>query len=263
MAPTQFAPVGRQSGRESLGRAEGAGPHQLRQHVNVGDGERLVSVAGGAALGLYGLSRGSLGGLALAALGGALAYRGLSGHCNLYHALGFSTAGRRGPATSVPAGHGFKVERAITINRPPEAIYRFWRDFANLGRFMRHLESVRTTGGNRSHWVARGPLGYRVEWDAEIHNERPNELIAWRSLEGSEVDTAGSVHFKPAPAGRGTDVLVSLKYDPPAGKAGARLAELFGEAPAQTIWEDLRQLKQFLETVEIATTRGQPQVSCR
>jgi uncharacterized membrane protein len=229
--------------------------------VNVGDWERRLSAIGGSLLGLYGLSRRSLGGLALAATGGALVWRGISGHCDVYHALGINTAERHGPATSVPAGHGVKIEESVTINKPAAELFRFWRDFENLGRFMEHLECVRVEG-DRSHWIACGPLGTRFEWDAEIITERPNELIGWRSLPGSEIDAAGSVHFRELPGDRGTEVRVVLKYDPPAGKAGAAIARLFGQSPQSQIREDLRRLKQFMETGEIPTIAGQPQGTC-
>jgi uncharacterized membrane protein len=226
--------------------------------TNVGEIERWVSLLGGGALTFYGLSRGSLGGLALAAVGGSFVYRGATGHCPGYAALGINTAQPRGARTSIPAGQGVKVEQSITINATPEQLYRYWRDFDKLSCLMQHLESVRTTGGNRSHWVAKGPMGTRFEWDAEIITEKPNELIGWRSLPGSEVDTAGSVHFRRAPGNRGTEVRVVLKYDPPTGKAGAAVARLFGSAPEQEIREDLRKFKQLIEAGEIATTCGQP-----
>jgi len=216
-------------------------------------------MVGGGILTVFGLSRRSLGGLALAAAGGSLLYRGLSGHCSLYQALDINTAEQPGPATSVRAGHGFKVEQSMTINRPAADLYRFWRNFENLPRFMTHLQSVTVQGGNRSHWVARGPMGMPVEWDAEIHNERDNELIAWRSLEGSQVDTAGSVHFRQLPGSRGTEVRIVLKYDPPGGKVGAALAGLFGASGECLVREDLRRFKQLLEAGEIPTTEGQPQ----
>ncbi len=158
----------------------------------------------------------------------------------------------------IPPGRGIKVEEAITINLKPQEIYQFWRNFENLPRFMYNLDSVRTLDANRSHWVARGPLGVRFEWDAEVMTDYPNEVIGWQSLEGSSVDTAGSVHFSPAPGGSGTEVHVSLQYVPPAGKVGAALAELIGQAPEHEIREDLRRLKRMLETGEIPTTQGQP-----
>jgi uncharacterized membrane protein len=178
----------------------------------------------------------------------------------MYEAAGINTAGTaasKNPIVSVPAGHGIKVEQSIIINRSPEELYQFWRRFENLARFMNHLESVTTTGGNRSHWVAKAPAGSKIEWDAEIYNEKENELIAWRSLEGSQVDNAGSVHFTPAAGGGGTEVRVVLKYDPPGGAIGAAVAKLFGEEPSQQIEEDLRRLKQLMEIGAVSKTEGQ------
>jgi uncharacterized membrane protein len=121
---------------------------------------------------------------------------------------------------------------------------------------MDHLESVNSVGFNRWHWVAKGPAGVRLEWDAEIYNEKPNELIAWRSLDGNFIN-AGSVHFEPAPGERGTMVKVVMNYNAPGGKVSALLAKLFGQEPGQVIEEDLRRLKQILETGEVATIEGQ------
>jgi uncharacterized membrane protein len=240
-----------------------ARPQESRpSRTNVGDLERWASLVGGGALALYGLTRGSLAGLGLAAVGGGLVYRGATGHCPVYHALGVSTAERHGPQVSVPAGRGFKAEKSVTINRPAEELYRFWRNFENLPRIMSYLQEVRVTGPNRSHWVAKGPLGTSPEWDAEVITERPNELIGWRSLPGSEVDTAGSVHFTPAPGGRGTEVRVSLKYDPPGGKLGAAFAKLFRRSPAAEVQEDLRRFKEMMEAGEVPTTQGQPVGRC-
>lgn len=222
---------------------------------NVGEAERWACLIGGGTLGALGLARGGLSGILAALGGGVLLYRGLSGYCPLYEALGIhSVSTRRAPATSVPAGQGAKVVKSITINRSPEELYRCWRNFENLPRFMTHLECVKTLGDNRSHWVAKGPLGMHAEWDAEIISERPNELIGWRSLPGSEVDTAGSVHFRKAPGGRGTEVVVELKYNPPAGRLGATLAKMFGESPEGQIAEDLRRFKQLVEAGEVATS---------
>jgi len=146
----------------------------------------------------------------------------------------------------------------MTILRPPEELYRFWRNFENLPRFMRYLESVQSQGGNRSHWVACGPLDLRVEWDEEITEDRTNAMIAWRSLPGSTVDTEGSVRFQRAPTDRGTEVIVTMRYDPPAGMAGHLIARLFGRSADQEIREDVRRFKRLMETGEIPTTKGQP-----
>jgi uncharacterized membrane protein len=150
------------------------------------------------------------------------------------------------------------VAKAVTINSPPETIYRFWRNLENFPRFMRHLEQVTTTGERTSHWVATAPAGTRVEWDAEIVEDEANSRIAWRTLPGSTVEHEGVISFEPASAGRGTIVRVSMRYVPPAGKLGVHVAKLFGEEPNIQVDGDLRRMKQLIETGEIATTDGQP-----
>jgi uncharacterized membrane protein len=221
--------------------------------------ERWLSVIAGSALAAYGLKRRSIAGLAVAAVGGALVHRGATGHCMVYESLGVSTAGEhQGQQVSVPYGKGIRVEKAMTINASPERLYAFWRNFENLPRFMKNLESVNVVDSKRSHWVADGPMGIKAEWEAEIINEVPNELIGWRSVEGSRVDNAGSVHFTPAPGGRGTEVKIVLRYDPPGGVFGAAVAKIFGEDPDHQVQEDLRRFKQLIETGEIATIDGQP-----
>jgi uncharacterized membrane protein len=143
------------------------------------------------------------------------------------------------------------VRESIRLEVTLEAVYRFWRRLENLPQFMTHLERVTETGEGKSHWVASGPAGLAVEWDAEIINEVENQVIAWRSLPGSDVVTAGSVNFDAVRGGRSTQVSVHLQYAPPAGKAGALVASLFGREPSQTIREDLRHFKQLLEAGEI------------
>lgn len=151
-----------------------------------------------------------------------------------------------------------RLEKSITINFSPEECYRFWHDFSSFPRFMKHLESVEITGDNRMHWKAKGPAGSTVEWDAELVADEPGRHIAWRSLEGSQVDNEGVVRFEPAPGGRGTIVRVLMSYRPPGGIAGALVAKMFGEEPSQQIDEDLRRFKWLIETGEIPTTIGQP-----
>jgi uncharacterized membrane protein len=152
------------------------------------------------------------------------------------------------------------VNKSIIVNAAPEEVYQFWRDFENLPRFMRYLQSVTATGGNRSHWVAKAPGG-SVEWDAELTEDRPNQLIAWRSLEGSEVETSGTVRFEQATGGRGTVVHVELNYNPPGGAVGALFAKLFGEDPDGQMQVDLRRFKQVIEVGEVvlsdATVEGE------
>ncbi|MDP9367929.1 MAG: SRPBCC family protein [Chloroflexota bacterium] len=165
-------------------------------------------------------------------------------------------SGRGAAEETAPQDDTRGVEKAITVNRPPEEVYALWRDFENLPRFMLHLESVEVMGDGRSHWKAKAPAGRTVEWDAEIVDDRPNELIAWRSLEGSGVQNSGSVRFNPAPGGRGTEVRVKLQYDPPAGAVGVTVAKLFGEEPNQQLREDVFRFKQVLETGEVVRSEG-------
>ena len=229
-----------------------------RQEINVANPERWLSVVAGSALAAYGLRRRSIGGFVLAGLGGALLWRGATGRCPVDQTLGFSTAGdRQGDQVSIPYGRGIRVEKSITINATPQQLYGFWRNFENLPRFMGHLEQVKAIDTRRSHWVTKGPAGMKAEWDAEVINDIPNELIGWRSVEGSRVDNAGSVHFTPRTGGRGTEVKVVLRYDPPGGKLGAAFAKLFGETPDHQVQEELRRLKQIVETGEVPTTEGQ------
>lgn len=149
------------------------------------------------------------------------------------------------------------VEKCITVNRTADECYRFWRDFENFPRFMTHLESVTAGEGNRSHWVAKGPAGTRIEWDAEVTADQEGELLAWSSIGGADVENAGTVRFESAPGERGTIIWADLDYRPPGGKAGAMFAKLFGKEPSQQIDEALRRFKWLIETGEIPTNVGQ------
>jgi uncharacterized membrane protein len=233
-----------------------ANPVQVK---NLGLVERWASVLGGAALVSYGVKKRSQGGTLLAMLGGDLIYRGTTGYSALYRALGIAPLEKSlGRSVSVPYQQGIRVDKFITIDKPREVVFAFWRNLENLPRFMRHVHSLTSLDHKRSHWILQGPAGRIVEWDAEIIHEQPNEWIGWRSIAGSDVDSAGSVHFKTAPGGRGTQVFLELQYIPPGGLFGAALARLMGENPADQIQEDLRRLKQLMETGEISTTVGQP-----
>jgi uncharacterized membrane protein len=234
-----------------------------RSAMNVSDLERLLSALAGGGLIAAGALRGSFSGVGLMLIGGSLVYRGVSGHCMLYQALGIDTAGYDNPAVGVRAQHGFRYEQSLVVQKSPEDLFRYWRRFENLPQVMHHLTSVSQDDERRSHWVAEGPLGKKVEWDAEIINERPNELIAWRSLPGSEMDCAGSVHFEELPANRGTVVRVSLKYDPPGGQVGASLASLLGAGLEQRVDDDLERFKQMMEAGEVATVENQPRGACQ
>lgn len=179
---------------------------------------------------------------AMAAVAGVMLLDYLAGQRLRGRADGRARAGRR---------RAIHVRKAITVSREREELYRFWRDFSNLPRFMTHLESVEVLDDRASRWRARAPAGTTVEWDAEIVEEREDELIAWRSLQHADVSNRGSVRFVPAPGGRGTEVHVELEYEPPGGKLGAIVAKLFGEEPGQQVETDLRRFKQVMEVGEV------------
>ncbi|MDL2344120.1 SRPBCC family protein [Deinococcus sp. MIMF12] len=211
--------------------------------------ERVLFGAIGA--GLIALSlrqRGTVG--VLLAAGGALLVAGAA----MGQGLGEAVTGVRRTQDDQ-----IKVEKAITVGLGADELYTFWRDFENLPRFMDHLESVKVGGGDgqRSHWVAKAPVGTTVEWDAEITADEPGRRIAWRSLEGATVPNEGAVEFRPAPGDRGTEIHVSLTYRPPGGTLGATVARLLGEDPNIQIEHDLRRLKRLLEVGHIPTTEGQ------
>lgn len=165
----------------------------------------------------------------------------------------------RAAGSPAPGDDAVRVAQAVTVNRPPHEVYAFWRDFENLPRFMTHLESVRRTDARRSHWKAKAPAGRTVEWDADIVDEQPDELISWRSLPGADVETSGTVHFAQAPGERGTEVRVELRYSPPGGALGATVAKLFGEEPETQAYDDLRRFKQVIETGEVVRSEGTPE----
>jgi uncharacterized membrane protein len=227
--------------------------------INVGKAERLISGLAAAVVGAVGIRRKRLRPLLLP-LAGNLLSRAVTGRCAVNRALGRNSArrGRVSPVASVPRGEGIKVERSVQVNRPVPEVYHFWRNFENLPRFMDHLESVTVIDETRSHWVAKAPAGARVEWDAVIHNEIENELIAWRSLPGADINNAGSVHFTPAGNGNRTEVRVVLSYEPPAGKLGAAVAKLLGEEPSKQVDDDLRRFKQVMEAGEVPSNSRHP-----
>lgn len=231
--------------------------HQIK---NVGKVERAASFAAGAVLITRGLQKKGWLGTAATLLGIAFVRHGITGFCYTYRALGInSTEEPQGRNVSVPSEKGVRIDDAITVNRPRDEVYRFWRDLSNLAHFMENVESVNVSpGGNRSHWIAKGPGGTQIEWDTEIINESENELIAWRTIDGSGAPNAGSLHFKDASGGRGTEVKLELQYAATGGAVGAFMAKLLGDDPAQHIHNDLKRLKARLETGVIPETDGQP-----
>lgn len=246
-------------GGDASSESEGGFRNPLEHpRANLGAAERLVTAVLGGALtggGLYSLIRnGSMLGAFSAAVGGVLLYRGASGYCPVYNALGVGDADAT--PTSHPLNRDITVEHTITIHKPTGEVYRFWRDLRNLPHVLRHIRQVEVLDERRSRWTANGPADKPVTWEAEITEDRVDQMIAWASRPGSEVENSGSVRFQNATGGRGTVVSVKLHYRPPAGVLGALIARLLGRAPGQQLEEDLRNFKQMLETGEVATNAG-------
>ena len=170
-------------------------------------------------------------------------------------------AARRSTRSGVSSFRGLELTAAVTVAKTPEEVYDFWRGLERLPTFMWHLQSVEWTGEGRTRWTAKAPLGTSVSWDAELTEDVRGEVIAWRSLPGADVDNSGSVRFVPAPAGRGTEVRVHLRYAVPGGRLGATVARLLGEEPHQQVEDDLRRFKQVLETGEVVRSDGTPEGS--
>jgi uncharacterized membrane protein len=225
-----------------------------RRTMAYADLERWGTAMAAASLIAYGVSRRSVPGTLLAAGAIPLVFRGLVGHWPAYA----QTRRRRGRGADTRAAlsgdHGIHVRESVRIEKPLADVYGFWRRFENLPRFMTHLEQVTELGNGRSRWVAKGPAGVTVEWDAEVINEIENKVIGWRSLPGGDIVTAGSVNFAAVRGGQSTQISVHLQYAPPAGRLGALAATVAGREPSQTIREDLRRLKQLLEAGEVPRT---------
>jgi uncharacterized membrane protein len=230
-------------GRETLVMASHPLLHQTLP-PNVARPERVVSALGGLAVAGYGLHRRDASTPFFLLLGGFLVHRGLSGHCRVYDRCGLNT-NRSFGEHGVPGNKGIRVEQSVDVNLPPAQVFSFWRNLENLPIFMPHLKSVERREDGISHWVVEGPAGTVLEWDAEIINERPGEMLAWQSLPGADVQNAGTVRFRRLK--NGTRVTVVLQYQPPGGQIGALVASLCGESPDKQLKADLQRFREWVE----------------
>jgi uncharacterized membrane protein len=235
---------------------------RLQDRRNVADTERIVSVVAGAGLIAFGATRPRpAAAIAAMAAGAGLIARGVTGRSIVYRAAHVDT--RDQDTRRVLSGDGgIHVTQTVLIVRTVHDVYAYWRDLRNLPRFLSHLQEVTPLNGLVSHWVAKGPAGKRVEWDAEIINEVEDKVIGWRSLPGSDIISAGSVNFRER-RGWGTELRVKLQYEPAIGRPAAWLAWLLGADPSHTIHEDLRHLKAMLEAGEVPTAADQPHGGAR
>jgi uncharacterized membrane protein len=223
-------------------------PHSVfatKRPINVGNNERVASAVAGGVLALWGLSRRSLPGLLIAGVGAALGYRAVTGHCDAYAKLGVNTARSR-----TVGNLGVKIDESVIVNVPPGRVYAIWRNFENLPRVFSHVERVEVLDRTHSRWTIRTPGSASVTWDAEVINDKPGELIAWKTTGSTFVEHAGSVNFEPA--GDGTHVSVSLQYDPPGGRFGDAVASLVGQDAGSQIARDLANFKRAVEEGRLA-----------
>jgi uncharacterized membrane protein len=269
---------GQFQGGQYRGNDQGVYRQQRRSAPNVDQTERQIAVAAGGFLLLHAVLTRSRTSLLTGALGAALIWHGQSRHSPLYDALDVNTARqplwdrgdggqpgqawereqrREAPRQELRRGNSIEIERAVTINKPAEELYNYWRKLENLPNFMKHLQTVEQTDETHSHWVARLAGGLPVAWDAEIVEDQPNERIVWRTLPDAQVQQSGVVTFKPATGERGTVVNVDMRYSPPGGIVGETFARLLNGVTAQQVKDDIRRFKSLMETGEIPTIEGQ------
>lgn len=219
---------------------------------NVGSSERIVSTGLGGLLVANGILRGRLPGLLMTAIGGALIYRGVTGSCALYQQLGINTSSMEGERAITK---GVKIEESVTIRRPAQELYDAWTRWEQLPQILPHIEHVKDLGHGRTRWTARGPLGASLSWDAEVINQDPGRMVAWQSIAGGDVDTAGSVHFD-AINDNTTRMTVSMQYQPPGGRLTAVVAEFLGIGLDRRAREDLQRFKRVMESGSQVGTQG-------
>lgn len=235
--------------------------------MDVNNVEQIAAVVGGGALLLYYLRKVSLADALLVGAAGTLIYRGVTNRpFNIKTGIGterftegIQSLTERAKGWAQGWADEFKgkmerfrgysgpiqMEKSIVIAKSPQELYSFWRNFENLPNIMSYLDSV-TARGKRSHWVAKGPAGVPIEWDAEITEDKKNEMISWRALEDADVPNQGTVYFEKAGDGQ-TELRVSMEYTLPGGEIGSALAEFFGQDPSQKIEEDLNNFKEAVE----------------
>ncbi len=230
-----------------LSQPQDAAPPQTPAPGNVRGAERAASLAGGAALLYYGLRRGGVLGAVSALAGGGLLIRGATGHCAAKDALTLSPEERQ-----IALEYGWSSAAAstqrITVRRPRQEVYAFWRNFENLARFMRNVANVEVIDAKRSRWTVKAPLGRQFVWVSHLIEDRPGERIAWETEYDADIRSTGWVEFRDTPDGQGTDVTAMIAYEPPAGRVGHLAARLWREDPDSRVRQDLRRLKFILET---------------
>ena len=231
---------------------------RLGADVNVGKGERIASLLGGAGLAVLGARQKGIGGALLGLAGAALLHRGATGHCYVYQAMEMDTASGA-PERGLAAENdpGVSVNASVTVDRPADEVYALWRDFERAPRYMDRIARVEALDETRSRWTATGPMGRSWTWESEVVEDRAGELIAWESLPGAELPNRGWVQFHPAGAdARQTEVRYFVEFDPPGGVIGDAVARVFHDAPKEMIRGDLRRFRQMVEAEGVPAPAG-------
>lgn len=220
--------------------------------VNVGRTERLVSVIGGGFLAGVAIRRRGVPGALPGVAAASLLHRGITGHCQVYAALGVDTAeptAAEPGAVAEAEADGTRVEASVTVERSPDELYAFWRDFTNAPRFMHRIVRVDVLeGGQRSRWTAEGLRGQTIEWISELTDDQPGRRIAWATLPGSDLPNRGFVEFTRGARPGETIVRHAVEFEPPGGIVGQAIASALHELPQQMVRDDLRRFKQLMET---------------
>jgi uncharacterized membrane protein len=233
-------------------------PASATSKNDAGRGARMVFAALGGTLLTLGLKRRSLGGAAMAFVGGWLFYRGVDGRGRPLRAPGTRTATDRERREVGAPADAMGMERSITVGQPADELYRFWRDPEHLARVMGHFAEVDSPSEDRQHWTLRGSFGRNVAWDSRVVEERPGEFLRWESLEGAPLPNEGSVRFRPAPGDRGTEVTLRFRFDPLGGALGDAAMKRLGVVPDAITKKALRRFKSLAETGEIPTLERNP-----
>jgi uncharacterized membrane protein len=226
-------------------------------NINVHPTERRISTLLGGILLLHSLNRRSFA-LGEKVLAAALLYRGIRGHSFLYQALGVSTIGGTGQQQIGTSDNTPEVERSITIEKPADKLYHFWRDPRHLSQILGENAEIRVGSGGLTHWIVQGPFNRRIEWDTQIVEDRPNEIIRWQSLEGAPLLNEGSVRFRRAPGDWGTEVTLHIRFDLPGGQAVNKTIKYLGFVPRMLVEKALRRFKSLAETGEFPTLAHNP-----
>ena len=229
-----------------------------KENVNVHEVERLVSSVLGGALVSWGITRRSLGGVVMGIAGGVLLYRGISGHSYLYQGLGMNTTDRSRQLGARATAGAPEIEHSITVEKPARELYRFWREPQQFAQIMEDFAEVTPLDENRTHWRVRSPFGRTLEWDTQVVEDRPGEMLRWESLQGARLRSEGEVRFRPAPKDWGTETTLHLRFDTPGGVIGKTLAPRQGIMSHMPVEKALRRFKSLAETGEIPTPEPNP-----